>query len=514
MRKRRGAPLLFTAATCLATALFAGGCTSSGADSNEPGDTTASSATPATGAPMTLKVLVFNVEYGGNASTDKVIRSTGADVVGVLESYNRLPEIAQKTGYPYYNVGLQLLSKYPILEPSGADGLYALIEVQPGYAVAFFNTHLDYVAFGPKLLAKSMPVADVIASENEVRTSSLQIQLPHLATLAEAGYPVVLTGDFNEPSSLDYTAQTVGAHDGVTGPVPWPVSTALFDIGFTDTFREIHPDPVADPGVTWGRAVSGTSTAGDRIDYVYAGGPLTTTDSVLIGKTGTPDVDVAFDTWTSDHRAVLSTLDLTPVAVPTTVALDRRMLTAGDDFTVYYNAPGSSTIVVVPTGEDPSAAADSRPVGDPAGTLTLSTTDLGAAGYDIVLLDAGGNEIARNQFWVRAKDAQVTIRTDRSTYAVGEPVQVTWDNGPANRWDWIGVYRASAADPNKDDYLLWGYTGGHDSGALPPSVSGSMTLDDTSQGKPWPLPPGRYVVHYLLTDQYESAGSTEFTVKH
>ena len=31
----------------------------------------------------------------------------------------------QETGYPYYNVWLQLLSKYPIHEPSGADGLYA-----------------------------------------------------------------------------------------------------------------------------------------------------------------------------------------------------------------------------------------------------------------------------------------------------------------------------------------------------------------------------------------------------
>ena len=63
------------------------------------------------------------------------------------------PRSPRGPGYPYYNVGLQLLSKYPIHEPSGADGLYALIEVQPGYAVAFFNTHLDYVAYGPKLLA-------------------------------------------------------------------------------------------------------------------------------------------------------------------------------------------------------------------------------------------------------------------------------------------------------------------------------------------------------------------------
>ena len=101
---------------------------------------------------MRLDVLVYNVEYGGGPETDAVIRDLDADVVGVLESYERLPEIARKTGYPYHNTSLQLLSKYPILEPSGGDGLYALIEVEPGYVVPFFNDHLDYVAWGPRLL--------------------------------------------------------------------------------------------------------------------------------------------------------------------------------------------------------------------------------------------------------------------------------------------------------------------------------------------------------------------------
>jgi len=228
---------------------------------------------------MDLDVLVFNIEYGGNASTDKVMRSLDADIIGVLESYNRLPEIAEKMGYPYYNVGLQLLSKYPIHEPSGAGGLYALVEVQPGYAVAFFNTHLDYVAYGPKLLSSGMPVQDVIASENEIRTSSMDILLPSLAETAEAGYPTFLTGDFNQPSSLDYTGETIGTREGVDKVVPWPVSEALFDIDFRDTFREVHPDPTTStPVVPWRRWTASwsakrrirSSTSGSRI------GPPTT----------------------------------------------------------------------------------------------------------------------------------------------------------------------------------------------------------------------------------------------
>jgi len=104
------------------------------------------------------------------------------------------------------------------------------------------------------------------------------------------------------------------------------------------------------------------------------------------------------------------------------------------------------------------------------------------------------------------------MATGKDTYAVGEPIDVTWDNGPANRWDWIGVYRASASDPRVDNYLLWGYVGGHESGALPPQVFGGMTLDENSQGKPWPLPAGKYRIHYLLTDKYKSAGYVDVKV--
>jgi hypothetical protein len=128
------------------------------------------------------------------------------------------------------------------------------------------------------------------------------------------------------------------------------------------------------------------------------------------------------------------------------------------------------------------------------------------------MLDADGNELARNSFWVRSPEASVTMATGKDTYAVGEPIDVTWDNGPANRWDWIGVYKASASDPLVDNYLLWGYVGGHESGALPPQVFGGMTLDENSQGKPWPLPAGKYRIHYLLTDKYKSAGYVDVKV--
>ena len=172
----------------------------------------------------------------------------------------------------------------------------------------------------------------------------MEILLPRLAETSEAGYPTFLTGDFNQPSSLDYTAETIGTREGVDEVVPWPVSEALLDIDFRDTFREVHPDPVANPGLTHDNPDFKQGGGGDRIDYVYAGGPVETLDSQLVGETGDPNVDIGFETWTSDHRAVLSTFELEPLALPTTVSLDRRMLTEGDEFTVYHNAPGVSAV--------------------------------------------------------------------------------------------------------------------------------------------------------------------------
>ena len=92
------------------------GAIASGCGSGET-ERSATAAQGVPGQPVRLDVLVYNIEYEGGPKTDAVIRQLDADVVGVLESYDRLPEIARKTGYPHYNTSLQLLSKYPILEP-------------------------------------------------------------------------------------------------------------------------------------------------------------------------------------------------------------------------------------------------------------------------------------------------------------------------------------------------------------------------------------------------------------
>jgi hypothetical protein len=499
-KRLQGTPRL--AAAVATVVLLLAACTSGGDDAASPSAAAQASASPA--EPMNLDVFVYNVEYGGDPSTDAVIRDIDADVVGVLESYDRLPEIAENTGYPFYNTSLQILSKFPIHEPSGADGRYAFIEVRPGEVVAFFNIHLDYVKYGPTMLRNGRSLEDVLASEDEVRTSSLDVPLGQMRSLIDQGYPVFFTGDHNEPSSLDYGEETIGTRKGIDQVVQWPVSEEVLGAGFRDTYREIHPDPVAEPGITH-------QGAGDRIDYVYAAGPSETLDSRLVGEEAGQDVEVGFKKWTSDHRAVVSTFEVTPVPMPTMVSVEPALLTLGDPLTVAYQAPE-------PGGEVQIAPADvSEPVlreeiKGASGSFDVDPSSLTPGAFDALLVDEGGSELARVSFFVRDPDAMIRVSTDRSSYGVGEPIEVSWDDGPANRWDWIGVYKAKAADPKVDYYLDWNYTGLHDSGTVPPSTDGSLTIDGTAQGAPWPLPPGKYVVHYLVMDQYRSIGSAEFQI--
>jgi len=482
------------------------GCTSDAGTATDATGSTDSATGPVTREAVPLEVFVYNVEYGGDESTDAVIEEVDADVVGVLESYNRLPEIAETTGYPYYNVSLQILSKYPIHEPSGAEGRYALIEVRPGEVVAFFNIHLDYVRYGPKLLGNGATIEEVLASEDEVRTSALDVPLRLMDELIQQGYPVFFTGDHNEPSSLDWTDATAAARPDVEEAVAWPVSEAILGLGFRDTFRDIHPNPVEVPGITH-------EGAGDRIDFLYAAGPVATLDSQLVGEEGGRGVELGFDPWTSDHRAVVSTFDVTPVVMPVMVSVNGALLTQGGPLTVAYRSTGSDgSVAIVPSGGATSSPALTEDVTASSGTFDVDTSALEPGGYDAVLVGGDGSEVARVAFWVRDPNAQIEVSTDQETHRVGEPIVVSWTDGPANRWDWVGVYEATKSDPKVDYYLLWNYTGLHASGAVPPSVSGSMTLDETAMGNPWPLPPGRYVVHYLVTDRYRSIGSASFEV--
>lgn len=139
------------------------------------------------------------------------------------------------------------------------------------------------------------------------------------------GKPLILCGDFNEGSHLDWTgrAKDQWGHYGVV--IPWDDSLALKAAGFQDAYRQIHPNEVTHPGFTWPATAFGKKTTSwafkaderDRIDFIYTGPGLRATGAWMVGPTtcfvgankvenpGWDDFLAAELAWPSDHKAVL-----------------------------------------------------------------------------------------------------------------------------------------------------------------------------------------------------------------
>jgi hypothetical protein len=487
------------------------------------------------GAPgVTLNVMAFNIEVGGTlVSFDKVVEAiaaSGADVVGIEEAQGHMPRLAHDLGWPYYSKRYQILSKFPIIDPPQSHGRYAFVEPVPGKVVAIMNVHLPSDPYGPYWARDGKTPAQVIALEKRARLPAIEPELQALPALLAQQIPVFLTGDFNSPSHLDWTQAAVGTRTydgGKPWPVyalEWPVSKAVVDAGFRDSFRDVYPDPVANPGLTWWAkkpkvAVSGENfgplDVKDRIDYVYAAGPSVTTASRIVGEQGGPEVSVAVSPWPSDHRGVVSTFDVTPATPPVFVAVDRRLLNYGDSLTVRFHSPGGAgeSVALVPAGADPvTQAIVHQSTGTPGttdGALTFDTRPLVAApspitvvgprgAFRAVLLDASGTVLAKATFWMKSKGEDARVSTVKHVYRVGEPIRVRWRDAPGNRWDWVAIYQRGA-NANIAYYLLWGYTGA--------SIAGARTLDRTEPyfgygPQPWPLKPGKYSVYLLRDDGY------------
>jgi endonuclease/exonuclease/phosphatase family metal-dependent hydrolase len=471
-----------------------------------------------TPAPASFTLMDFNIEYGGDevdfAKVIEAIRLADPDVVALEEAEGNTRKVADALGWAHVSERSQLVSKFPLIDPPKAGGRYEFVEVRPGEVVAVSNVHLPSDPYGPYAVRDGSTVEDVVRLEEETRMPAIQERLDVLPGLVADGIPTFLTGDFNAPSHLDWTEAAVGIREHIKYAVPWPVSSAIEAGGFRDPYRELHPDPVADPGLTWwaGRPLidgyPDPSEPQDRIDIIYAAGPSTTDEMRIVGEAGGPQVDIAVDPWGSDHRGVVGTFTVTPAAPPALVAVDDRLVRAGSSLMVRYigGTAGSGFLQVDRVEPDGSRTSVGGPIQltEPSGVAEVDTSAVGLVpgDYEVSLRD-GDTVVATAPFTVAAADAAPTLTLDAASYAVGAPITASWRDAPGARWDWIGVY-ARGADPLVASYLYYVYT---DQG-----VVGSVVIDEGGEGD-WPLPAGEYDAHYLLDDGYTSLAVAPFTVR-
>jgi exodeoxyribonuclease III len=291
-------------------------------------------------AEMGLKILTLNLWGGGLHASHSIedsvaaLRAADADVIALQEVWwpddgpcargicapagqalacviaRELKLHCHEQSGPQVRGSMAVLSRYPITSAT-ESGLGVRLDVA-GQPLTLFNLHLPDAPYQPYQLKRiAYDKSPWLDTAHEAVASALTVRGPIIDVLErevadlDTG-PLVIAGDFNEPSHRDWTPRAValGLH-----PVSaqWPTTRRLEAIGFVDTWRAVHPDEIEKPGYTW-TTLAASADHHDRIDFVFARGPSLTVQEVkIIGEAG-PGSDTAIPNWPSDHRGVLATV--------------------------------------------------------------------------------------------------------------------------------------------------------------------------------------------------------------
>lgn len=262
-----------------------------------------------------LRLMGFNIWHGGNETgavagpkrVAEIVRDSGAEVVGLIETYGSGPRIADELGYYFYlhSSNLSILSKYPIVETADFFRPFncsaAKIRVSRTQTVNYINLWLHYLPSTNQQMADGVGVDSILRGEWSTRAAELKQILKEAgdAGFISGSVPTFVSGDFNIGSHLDWTEATKERHAGYV--IPWPTSILMEQAGFRDSYRDRHPDPVKYPCTTWSPVSKNELQY--RIDFIfYKGRGVKVRESRMIETH-----PVRFP---SDHAAMLTVFGL------------------------------------------------------------------------------------------------------------------------------------------------------------------------------------------------------------
>ncbi len=317
---------------------------------------------------ITFKVLQFNiwqegtvVEGGYEAIAQQIIDSK-ADLIAFSEVRNykntrfcdRIVQSLKDRGetfHSFFTYDSGILSRFPITDsmtvfPLKDDhgSIYKAVVKIEKCEVAFYTAHLDYLnctyydikGYSGKDWKKRPPMTDLdsIMADNisSLRDDAIRNFIEESAKDRKKGRIVIIGGDFNEPSHLDWTESTKKLYDHQGLIVPWTISMTMQVAGYKDSYRVKYPDPVKNPGITYPADCAGApvkkltwapeSDERERIDFIYYSPDkkLKLKDAVVWGPQGsicrservqeTEHTKIGSGVWPTDHKAVLVTFEL------------------------------------------------------------------------------------------------------------------------------------------------------------------------------------------------------------
>lgn len=268
--------------------------------------------TPATHSGRTaLSVMAWNIWHGGREDGEQagprrvveVIRDSGADILAMQETYGSGEWISGELGFHFHPRGtnVSIHSRFPVIEDVSVFEEFkcvgAIIEVPDRSRVAFYSIWLPYDAEiwdAGSREAKSRK--EVIAACASSATNLREILEQIRARLTAGGYadvPVIIAGDFNSMSHLDYTES---AREQFGEVIAWQTSRVLTEAGFRDAYRNLHPNVDRQRDRTWTPRFPEQQQ--DRIDFVYDTWPDVRVVEARV-------IDAHSEQFPSDHAALL-----------------------------------------------------------------------------------------------------------------------------------------------------------------------------------------------------------------
>lgn len=311
--------------------------------------------------------VAFNIYHEGTKVDNgfnqikEIIIKLKPDIIGFTEVRNydgdwttKIQNVLKESNKNYFRGyaggDISLLSRYPIIDSvltgNGSIGKFT-IDIK-GKIITVAVAHLDYTQYAcylprgyfggtpnwneiidKKGQLKPIKSLDSILSYNLSSQRDEQIN-SFLKSIQNNTTPIVLLGDFNEPSHLDWQENTKSLFDHNGLVVNWQNSIVLKENGFIDSYREIYPDVVKNPGFTWPSSYSKNESTSwtpkvderDRIDFIYYKGEnVSSIKSAIIGPkeyfvrnklsakgTEKDTFLVSALDWPSDHKAVFARL--------------------------------------------------------------------------------------------------------------------------------------------------------------------------------------------------------------
>ena len=268
-----------------------------------------------------LKVLQWNIWHGGNHLGKEgreriidLIKASHADVVTMQEAYGSQEMIAQGIGFHMQTASaddnLSLYSRYPIRKiptkstffsnpavltmPNGREvyvnACWLRYAYRPEYTCSYANYGMD---------PRQWAAEDSILGMEDMKRLLINDCYPYLTS----SMPAIIGGDFNAGSHLDWTRKAASLHFGYAAE-DLPISRYMYEEGFKDSFRVLHPDELERGEGTYAVIFGQSQTS--RIDFIYGKGNNLLPFSSKIIRT-MPEID---DVWPGDHAAVLTAYEI------------------------------------------------------------------------------------------------------------------------------------------------------------------------------------------------------------